>query len=99
MKFSLSASLRLCAFASTLFFVSCATPQKSASTTATPHGFYATKLAEMDAAITSAIVSNKLPGGVLWIEHKGAAYHRAYGNRCVDPIDVCRCVPPRGIHP
>jgi uncharacterized protein YbbC (DUF1343 family)/CubicO group peptidase (beta-lactamase class C family) len=87
MKSSLCASLRLCAFAFTLFFVSCATPPKATSTTATAHGFYPTKLAEIDAAITSAIASNKLPGGVLWIEHKHAIYHRAYGDRCVDPVE------------
>jgi len=43
------------------------------------------KLAEMEAAITNAIADNKLPGGVLWLERRGEAYHRAFGNRAVDP--------------
>ncbi|HUS33875.1 MAG TPA: serine hydrolase domain-containing protein, partial [Verrucomicrobiae bacterium] len=45
------------------------------------------KLTEIDAAIASAISSNKLPGGVLWIEHNGAQYHRAYGQRSVEPAE------------
>lgn len=47
--------------------------------------FRADKLAEMDAAINSAIASNKCPGGVLWVEHSGVAYHKAFGNRAVLP--------------
>jgi len=43
------------------------------------------KLAEMDATILSAISSNKCPGGVLWVEHNGVAYHKAYGNRALVP--------------
>jgi len=42
----------------------------------------------MDKAIATAINSNKLPGGVLWLEHKGRSYHRAYGNRSVDPVET-----------
>jgi CubicO group peptidase (beta-lactamase class C family) len=47
--------------------------------------FHSEKLAAMDAAITSAISSNKCPGGVLWLEHNGAAYHKAFGNRALVP--------------
>jgi CubicO group peptidase (beta-lactamase class C family) len=47
--------------------------------------FTAPKLAELDAAIFAAIASNKTPGGVLWLERHGAAYHRAYGDRAVEP--------------
>ena len=43
------------------------------------------KIRELDAAITQAIADGKCPGGVLWLEHAGTAYHRAYGNRCVEP--------------
>ena len=43
------------------------------------------KLAAMDAAIESAIASNKCPGGVLWLEHNGTSYHKAYGNRALVP--------------
>ena len=47
--------------------------------------FHPEKLAEMDAAILSAISSNRCPGGVLWLEHNGTAYHKAYGNRALVP--------------
>ena len=47
--------------------------------------FRADKLAEMDAAITSAIASHQIPGGVLWVEHNGVAYHQAFGNRALVP--------------
>ncbi len=43
------------------------------------------KLAEMDAAINQAIADKKCPGGVLWVEHRGAVYHKAYGNRALVP--------------
>src|SRR5262245_10780841 len=80
----LFASLRLCAFALSFLFAACATPQKSAR----GPQFHPQKLAQMDAAITSAISSNRLPGGVLWIEHNGAQYHKAYGRRSVDPVET-----------
>lgn len=38
-------------------------------------------LAELDAAIEAAIGESKLPGGVLWFEHRGAIHRRAYGHR------------------
>jgi len=47
--------------------------------------FHPEKLAEMDAAILSAISSNRCPGGVLWLEHDGEAYHKAYGSRALVP--------------
>src|SRR5438874_11753671 len=43
------------------------------------------KLAEMDATITQAIAEKKCPGGVLWFEHRGVSYHKAYGNRALVP--------------
>jgi len=43
------------------------------------------KLAAMDAAIESAITNHKCPGGVLWLEHDGAVYEKAYGNRSLVP--------------
>jgi CubicO group peptidase (beta-lactamase class C family) len=43
------------------------------------------KLAEMDAAIQNAIAARQCPGGVLWVEHNGTSYHRAYGNRALVP--------------
>jgi len=60
----------------------CKTPPPAPSS-ATP--FYPAKLAEMDAAINRAVADNKCPGGVLWLEHRGASYHRAYGNRALVP--------------
>ena len=47
--------------------------------------FRAEKLAEMDATILAAISGNQCPGGVLWLEHKGATYHKAFGNRALVP--------------
>ena len=43
------------------------------------------KLEEMDEAIRQAIADKKCPGGVLWLEHNGAVYHKAYGNRALVP--------------
>ena len=43
------------------------------------------KLAEMDEAINEAIKEKRCPGGVLWFEHGGANYHKAYGNRALVP--------------
>ncbi len=47
--------------------------------------FYPEKLAEIDQAIVQSISSNKLPGGVFWLEHRSDRYHKAYGNRAVSP--------------
>src|SRR6267154_2631216 len=43
------------------------------------------KLAEMDAVINQAIAEKRCPGGVLWLEHRGASYHKAYGYRSLVP--------------
>lgn len=43
------------------------------------------KLAEMDAAINQAIATHHCPGGVLWLEHRGVSYHKAYGHRSLVP--------------
>lgn len=47
--------------------------------------FRSEKLAEMDAAINSAIASNQIPGGVLWVERNSVAYHKAFGSRALVP--------------
>jgi CubicO group peptidase (beta-lactamase class C family) len=87
MNFSLLASPRICAFALVLVLAACT----HAPTQPQPFGakvdFYPKKLAEIDAAITTAISSNKLPGAVLWIEHNGKKYEHAYGHRSVDPVE------------
>ncbi|MGD0258269.1 MAG: exo-beta-N-acetylmuramidase NamZ domain-containing protein [Verrucomicrobiota bacterium] len=49
--------------------------------------FYPAKLAEMDAAINRAIADKKCPGGVLWLEHRGVTYHKAYGHRALVPVE------------
>ncbi len=47
--------------------------------------FHAAKLAEMDREIGLAIDAGKCPGGVLWVEHRGAVHRGAYGARAVVP--------------
>lgn len=47
--------------------------------------FYPQKLAEMDAAIEQNIADKGCPGGVLWLEHRGVSYHKAYGHRSLVP--------------
>lgn len=47
--------------------------------------FHESKLAEMDRAIQAAIEEESCPGGVLWLEHNGAIYSKAYGRRAVVP--------------
>src|SRR6266478_10194619 len=52
---------------------------------AAPAPFRPEKLAEMDAVINQAIAEKRCPGGVLWLEHRGASYHKAYGYRSLVP--------------
>ncbi len=47
--------------------------------------FQTEKLAAMDSAITNAIAHHNCPGGVLWLEHDGVAYHKAFGYRALVP--------------
>lgn len=47
--------------------------------------FEAEKIAAMDTAVADAIAAKKIPGGVLWFEHAGEAYQRAYGLRALAP--------------
>ena len=42
-------------------------------------------LAKIDRAVNRAIKAGKLPGGVLWLERKGAVYQKAYGQRATTP--------------
>ena len=48
-------------------------------------GFKADKLAAIDAAVANAIAAKKLPGCVVWLEHNGESYHKAYGQRALAP--------------
>ncbi|HET7437638.1 MAG TPA: exo-beta-N-acetylmuramidase NamZ domain-containing protein [Thermoanaerobaculia bacterium] len=45
----------------------------------------ATTHTPLDQAIDTAIAQKKIPGGVLWVEHDGHPWHRAYGNRAIEP--------------
>ena len=62
-----------------------AAPAAGAAITSASQGFHAAKLKEIDEAIQAAIAEKRCPGGVLWMERGGTAYHRAYGQRAVVP--------------
>ena len=79
---SLAARTRFLSLAVLLCWTACKSPP-SPSIAATP--FYPGKLAEMDDAIYRAIAERQCPGGVLWLEHRGLSYHKAYGNRALVP--------------
>ena len=63
-----------------LLVAGCATksPQPAAA-------FDPAKLRAIDAAVDAAVEQKRIPGGVIWIERNGSAYHRAYGHRAVEP--------------
>jgi hypothetical protein len=44
------------------------------------------KLAEMGAAIEQAVADHQTPGAILWVEHEGVAYHKAFGERAIEPV-------------
>ncbi len=50
-----------------------------------PPAFQTNKLRDMDSAVLKAVADKQLPGGVLWLESGGNAYHRAYGLRAIEP--------------
>jgi uncharacterized protein YbbC (DUF1343 family)/CubicO group peptidase (beta-lactamase class C family) len=54
---------------------------------ATSEVYYSEKLAAMDAAINAAIADKSCPGGVLWLEHNGIAYHKSFGKRALVPAE------------
>jgi uncharacterized protein YbbC (DUF1343 family)/CubicO group peptidase (beta-lactamase class C family) len=62
-----------------------AQPQETNLPPRAENGFYPPKLKAMDEAINEAIAEKRCPGGVLWVEHRGAVYHKAYGQRAVVP--------------
>jgi uncharacterized protein YbbC (DUF1343 family)/CubicO group peptidase (beta-lactamase class C family) len=59
--------------------------QETNSPSPSGSAFYPQKLEEMDAAINETIAEKRCPGGVLWVEHRGVSYHKAYGQRAVVP--------------
>ncbi len=46
------------------------------------------KLLTIGSAVTKARAEKRLPGGVLWVEHNGVYFTRAYGKARVEPIHV-----------
>src|SRR5882762_2289287 len=67
-----------------LFAVGFARAMESAQTRL---AFHREKLTEMDVVIAEAIAEKRCPGGVLWIEHEGIRYHKAFGKRAVMPAE------------
>ncbi len=51
----------------------------------TPAALDGAKFPEIDAAIESFITRKQIPGAAYWLERNGAPYHKAYGNRSLDP--------------
>lgn len=47
--------------------------------------FHKDVLDKMGAEIRLAIADGRLPGGVVWLERQGVAYHAAFGQRAVEP--------------
>ena len=48
-------------------------------------GLQKAKLSAIDQAIRDAIVEEKIPGAVVWLESKGEVYSQAYGRRVISP--------------
>src|SRR6266481_929841 len=74
-------------FARPIFFavILCSFGAVTRSLSSGETGFRPEKLAEMDAAVEKAVAARQCPGGVLWVEHRGVVYHKAYGQRAVVP--------------
>lgn len=79
--------LPLALVAAAIFLGSCQSLRRTPTSkpAAIAQTFRADKLVEIDRAILDAIASNKAPGGVFWLERNGVAYHKAYGERAVEP--------------
>lgn len=65
--------------------VACRVGEPPSPIRAAQPAFRAEKLAEMDAAVAEAIAAKKLPGGVLWLEHRGQTCRKACGRRAILP--------------
>ena len=55
----------------------------SAETTESP--FLPGHILLLDQAVEQAIKDGKLPGGVIWFQHRESVYHRSYGQKSVAP--------------
>lgn len=80
---SLSQFRRMLALGAILVSPLTLSAQKAAP--ALPDSLRSSKLSEIDAAISIAIADGRCPGGVYWLEHRGGAYHKAYGQRAIEP--------------
>ncbi len=47
--------------------------------------FQQDKLTAMEATNAMAIAERRLPGAVLWVEHEGVSYHKAFAQRALEP--------------
>ena len=47
--------------------------------------FQPNKLGEIDALIEQGIADHRMPGAMVWIEHEGAVYRKAFGQRALEP--------------
>jgi uncharacterized protein YbbC (DUF1343 family)/CubicO group peptidase (beta-lactamase class C family) len=57
----------------------------SSSGETTPPALRPEKLAEMDTVVREALAKGSCPGVVVWLEHAGASYHKAFGKRALVP--------------
>jgi CubicO group peptidase (beta-lactamase class C family) len=48
--------------------------------------FQEDKIAEIDALIEQGIADHRMPGAVVWVEHGGTVYRKAFGQRALDPV-------------
>ncbi|MFO1498669.1 MAG: serine hydrolase domain-containing protein [Verrucomicrobiota bacterium] len=71
-----------------LVFLLAATHRAASAPAALPvaqASFDESKLGQMDAAIEETIAAHQMPGGVLWLEHQGHIYKKAFGQRALLP--------------
>ena len=57
---------------------------------ATAHGetadiFHTDRLKAMESEVRTSVAAGRLPGAVLWLEHSGTAWHKAIGDRAIQP--------------
>src|SRR6185369_5842077 len=64
-----------------LVWQGCQTTSPSSSFT-----FLLDKLAAMDSTNLQAIAERRMPGAVLWLEHDGVVYTKAFAQRATEPL-------------
>jgi len=60
-------------------------PQNKQAIPTALKAFQASKLPELDAAIKKAVTDGMIVGASLWVEREGESYHKAFGNRALNP--------------